>query len=147
MIWFNFNDLIPFDLTFKIWHKFVWFKLFGSNLLVQSTVPLLTSCCIYISFDLWSFHSTVDWWYNSSGPLPGSYRCTLFEIKKKPITMSKPGVAKPLPGGKKVPAKTLSSALWTFLKIKFVEKYREMCNIKRKVHNYRICNSIWYGFK
>ena len=35
---------------------------------------------------------------------------------------SNSGVAKPLPGGKKVPAKTFSSALWNFLIIKLVTK-------------------------
>ena len=38
------------------------------------------------------------------------------------------GVAKPLPGGKKVPAKTFSSALWNFLKIKFFKYYGECFN-------------------
>ena len=33
------------------------------------------------------------------------------------------GVAKPLPGGKKVPTKAFSSALQTFLKIKFVKLF------------------------
>ena len=38
------------------------------------------------------------------------------------------GVAKPVPRGNKVPAKTFSSALQTFLQIKFVEQYWELCN-------------------
>ena len=32
-------------------------------------------------------------------------------------------VAQPLPGGKKLPAKTFSCALGTFLKFKFVEQF------------------------
>ena len=44
------------------------------------------------------------------------------------VRCSNSGVAKPLPGGKKVPAKTFSSTLWDFLKIKFVKWYREFCN-------------------
>ena len=35
------------------------------------------------------------------------------------IKSSRQGVAKPLPGGKKVLAKTFLSALWTFLKVTF----------------------------
>ena len=47
---------------------------------------------------------------------------------RSPYCWIRAGVAEPLPGGKTVPAKTLSSALQTFLKIKIVKQYWEFCN-------------------
>ena len=38
----------------------------------------LIICCTYISFDLRSFHWTVNWRYNSCSPLPGPYPFCLF---------------------------------------------------------------------
>ena len=35
-------------------------------------------CCTYISFDIRSFDSTVNWRYNSCSPLPGPYPFRLF---------------------------------------------------------------------
>ena len=51
----------------------------------------------------------------------------------------KSGMAKPLPRGKKVPAKTVSSALWT-IKKHFIEMIENSATLDRKVHNNRSWN-------
>ena len=51
----------------------------------------------------------------------------LLKIVQITVDYFKAGVAKPLPGGKKVPAKAFSCALKTFLKITFFKPYLEIC--------------------
>ena len=52
-----------------------------------------------------------------SRPRPSRISMGIWKSCKSIAVLFRSGVAQPLPGGKKVPAKTFLSALWNFLKI------------------------------